>query len=57
MKKIALILLVSLLGYHLGQAQTTKDKVHSFVSMKNPPKFLGGMAKFYKYLGENIKYP
>jgi TonB family protein len=59
MKKTALILLVSLLGYHLGQAQTTKDedKVHSFVSMKNPPKFPGGMAKFYKYLGENIKYP
>jgi len=59
MKKIALILLVSLLGYHLGQAQaTTKgDELYSFVALKNPPKFPGGLPKFYKFLSDHLKYP
>jgi len=59
MKKIALILLISLLGYHLGQAQaTTKgNELYSFVALKNPPKFPGGLPKFYKFLADNLKYP
>lgn len=59
MKKIALILLVSLLGYHLGQAQTTTkgNELYSFVALKNPPQFPGGLPKFYKFLSDNLKYP
>lgn len=60
MKKIALIVLVTLLGFSVSKAQTTAtadDKVYSFVAMENPPKFPGGMAEFYKFLGENINYP
>ncbi|WP_225872451.1 energy transducer TonB [Pedobacter polaris] len=33
------------------------NTVYSFVSMKNPPKYPGGIAAFYKFLGQNIKYP
>ena len=25
--------------------------------MENPPNYPGGLEKFYKYLGDNIKYP
>ncbi len=40
-------------------AQTAiEDKtVYSVVSMDNPPKFPGGMAKFYQFLSDNVKYP
>jgi TonB family protein len=31
--------------------------VYSFVSIKNPPKYPGGMADFYDFLSDNIKYP
>lgn len=33
------------------------ETVYSFVSMENPPSYPGGMASFYKFLGENVKYP
>lgn len=48
-----------LLGFGLSKAQTTdnEDKVYSFVSLKHPPIFPGGMTAFYKFLGKNIKYP
>lgn len=59
MKKIALILLVALSGFSLSKAQTTnaEEKIYTFVALENPPKFPGGIAEFYKFLGENIKYP
>lgn len=59
MKKITLILLVSLIGYHSGQAQVTtkENELYSFVALKNPPKFPGGLPKFYKFLSDNLKYP
>lgn len=31
--------------------------VYNFVSMENPPQYPGGIAAFYKFLGENMKYP
>lgn len=31
--------------------------VYNFVAMENPPSYPGGMASFYKFLGENVKYP
>ena len=33
------------------------EKLYNFVSMENPPTYPGGMAAFYKFLGQNIKYP
>ncbi len=59
MKKTALIALIMLLGFSLSKAQTAtnEDKIYSFVAMENPPKFPGGMAKFYKFISQNIKYP
>ena len=30
---------------------------YNFVTMKTPPTYPGGMDKFYRFLGENIKYP
>lgn len=33
------------------------NTVYSFVSMETPPTYPGGMAKFYTFLFENIKYP
>ncbi len=40
------------------QAAVVEDNtVYNFVSMENPPTYPGGMDKFYKYLGDNIKYP
>lgn len=44
-----------------GSAPTTitltDTTVYRFVSLENPPTYPGGMASFYKFLGENIKYP
>lgn len=34
-----------------------QDKPYDFVSVDQVPKFPGGIEEFYKYLGENIKYP
>lgn len=40
------------------QAAIVEDnQVYNFVSMENPPAFPGGIEKFYKFLGDNIKYP
>ncbi|RBQ06905.1 hypothetical protein DRW42_11795 [Pedobacter miscanthi] len=32
-------------------------KIYDFVSIEKQPEFPGGIKKFYKYLGSNIKYP
>ncbi|WP_293300494.1 energy transducer TonB [Pedobacter sp. UBA4863] len=59
MKTRLLTILVTLLSFSVSKAQQTTDenKIYSFVSMKNPPKFPGGMPQLYKFLTENIKYP
>jgi len=33
------------------------NQVYDFVSIEKQPEFPGGLAKFYKYLGNAIKYP
>ncbi|WP_113660692.1 energy transducer TonB [Pedobacter nanyangensis] len=60
MKKITLVVLAALLGYGLSPAQTNKsqgDQLYSFVALKNPPQFPGGLTKFYEFLAKNLKYP
>ncbi len=41
----------------LNETKAQDEKVYSFVSMKHPPTYPGGMAALYKFLGQNIKYP
>lgn len=61
MKKLFFLPLIAVLLLPLCQnklfAQTTDDKIYNFVSIENPPTYPGGMAKFYEFLGQNIKYP
>ncbi|RZK51439.1 MAG: hypothetical protein EOO87_17645, partial [Pedobacter sp.] len=38
-------------------AQDTEDKVYKFTELENPPNYPGGIANFYKFLSQNIKYP
>lgn len=45
---------ITIIGY---AKQDEDDRVYSFVSMETPPSYPGGIAKFYQFLGENIKYP
>ncbi|TKC12359.1 energy transducer TonB [Pedobacter polaris] len=35
----------------------TDTTIYTFVSMESPPKYPGGLMEFYKFLGDNIKYP
>ncbi|RZM20449.1 MAG: TonB family protein, partial [Pedobacter sp.] len=39
------------------QAGQENDKVYDFVSLEKQPEFVGGMKKFYEYLGRTVKYP
>ena len=36
---------------------TAEASIYDFVSVEKQPEFKGGMANFYQYLKENIKYP
>ena len=50
---------ITIVGY-ATQSKSTEDgdnTVYSFVSMETPPTYPGGMESFYKFLGQNIKYP
>lgn len=38
-------------------ATPNKDGVYDHVSLENPPTYPGGIAKFYEFLGANVKYP
>ena len=54
---------ITIMGYaKTATAVSSADKnsdnaVYSFVSMETPPSYPGGIAKFYQFLGANIKYP
>lgn len=40
-----------------GIKSENTDDIYDFVSIEKQPEFPGGIAKFYKYVGSNIKYP
>ena len=49
---------VLLLSFYSKNAKAQEDEtVYNFVAMETPPSYPGGMASFYKFLGENVKYP
>ncbi|MEJ2882564.1 M56 family metallopeptidase [Pedobacter sp. GR22-6] len=37
--------------------QNNDEKVYDFTTLEQHPTFQGGMDKFYKFLGENVRYP
>lgn len=41
----------------VGKADQDLTKVYDFVSLEKAPEFVGGMKKFYEYLGRSVKYP
>jgi TonB family protein len=60
MKKTILIALLAVLSYQVGNAQTTtptEEKTYPFVALESPPKFPGGINKFYEFLANNIQFP
>lgn len=50
---------ITIMGYTPKQKSTEEDDniVYSFVTMETPPTYPGGIESFYKFLGQNIKYP
>mgnify|MGYP001025289422 CR=1 FL=1 len=40
-----------------GIKSENTDDIYDFVSIEKQPEFPGGIAKFYRYVGSNIKYP
>ncbi|SER11851.1 energy transducer TonB [Pedobacter rhizosphaerae] len=40
-----------------GSVNDSLKKVHDFASIEHVPEFPGGFKAFYKYLGNNIRYP
>jgi TonB family protein len=46
---------VTIMAY--AKAASDEDKLYEFVAIENPPTYPGGIAAFYRFLGENIKYP
>ena len=49
---------VLLLSFCQKNAIAQDDQtIYNFVSMETPPTYPGGMVSFYKFLGENVKYP
>jgi len=61
MKKLIFSSLIAVLLLSFCQnkavAQVEDNTVYNFVSMENPPSYPGGIANFYKFLGDNMKYP
>lgn len=41
----------------VGATTTNDETIYNFVSMENPPKYAGGMAAFYAFISQNLKYP
>lgn len=54
--KLSVITLFFAVGQNDVMAQQ-KDKVFDFVTLESPPKYPGGMANFYKLIGDNLRYP
>jgi len=40
-----------------SSTEAQKEKAYDFVNLETQPTFPGGMAEFYNYIGDNIKYP
>lgn len=59
MKKILLSSLFAVLlsGFCAFIVKAQDQKVYSFTDLTDQPAYPGGIAKFYEFLGTNIRYP
>ncbi|RNL50276.1 M56 family metallopeptidase [Pedobacter jejuensis] len=48
---------LNITGQSLAPSNTDDKKIYDFVSIEKQPEYVGGMKKFYEYLGRSIKYP
>jgi TonB family protein len=59
MKKLIFssLIVVLMVGLYPKESLAQDDKLYNFVAMETPPTYPGGMAEFYKFLGNNVQYP
>lgn len=51
------LMILALMGIAMFVNAVKAQKIYDFVSVEKQPTFPGGIAKFYEYLGKEIKYP
>lgn len=55
------LMILALMGFamslNVAMAQEKDQKVYDFVSVQKQPAYPGGIAKFYQYIANEIKYP
>ncbi len=51
------LMILALMGIAMFVNAVKAQKIYDFVSVEKQPIFPGGIAKFYEYLGKEIKYP
>ena len=50
-------MILALMGIAMLTNSVKAQKIYDFVSVDKQPQYPGGIAKFYEYLGKEIKYP
>ncbi|MGO4879100.1 energy transducer TonB [Pedobacter psychrotolerans] len=51
------LIILALMGIAMFINAVKAQKVYDFTSVEKQPSYPGGIAKFYEYLGKEIKYP
>lgn len=51
------LIILALMGIAMFINAIKAQKVYDFTSVEKQPSYPGGIAKFYEYLGKEIKYP
>jgi TonB family protein len=51
------LMILALMGIAMLTNSVKAQKIYDFVSVDKQPQYPGGIAKFYEYLGKEIKYP
>ena len=51
------LMILALMGMAMLTNSVKAQKIYDFVSVDKQPQYPGGIAKFYEYLGKEIKYP
>jgi len=57
LKIFSSLIAVLLFNLCLSKTFAQDNKLYDHVSLEHPPTYPGGIAQFYKFIGENIKYP
>ncbi len=51
------LMILALLGIALINNSAKAQKIYDFVSVEKQPEYPGGIANFYKYVANEIRYP